>query len=56
MSARDEWNEWLRFHAADDATIVLMSAEPSLEFMEQEAQLHTDDKAGHAEEDVTPEL
>ena len=46
----------LCFHAADDAPVVLVAPDASLELMEEIAQLHAYNEARHAEEDVAPQL
>ena len=43
-------------HAADNAQVVLVTPDASLEVVEQVPQLHADDEARHAQEDVTPQL
>ena len=44
------------FHATDNASIVLMSTNATLQLVKQETQLHADDKARHAQEYVAPQL
>ena len=43
-------------HAADNAQVVLVTPDASLEVVEQVPQLHADDETRHAQEDVTPQL
>lgn len=43
-------------HVPDDAAIILMTFDATLELVEQVSQLHANHQAGHAQEDISPQL
>lgn len=43
-------------HVLDHPQVVFVSLDPSLELVEQVAELHADHQTRHAQEDVAPQL